>query len=257
MTSPLPSPHAHPGPADVPPGYLLRAVAFWTGFHLKRNLRKRSFKLWAAVFILGILGAQYAARLGPEPLARTVVLAIVPFMALFFGAGSLREEIEDQTLTYAFTRPVGRTWTYVARVLANGLPVAMLAAPAGLWVGWAIGETTALRYGFAAMLGAVAYGSFFALVGQLIRWPAFFGLGWLLFWEAGVGTVPGFFGRLTLTTHVRAVADLPVTTEEVPWSQLWVAPPVVVSVAVLVGVTAGLLWLGAARARQREFVITR
>ncbi|MCB9529559.1 MAG: hypothetical protein H6701_14425 [Myxococcales bacterium] len=242
---------------DVPAGYLPRAVLYWTGFHLRRNLRKRSFKLWAVAFVLGILAAQFAARVNPETLARAVVLGIVPFMALFFGAGSLREEIEDQTLTYAFTRPVGRTWTYVARVLANGLPVAMLAAPAGVWIGWEIGETTAVRYGLAALLGAVAYGSFFALVGQLIKWPAFFGLGWLLFWEGGVGTVPGFLGRLALVTHTRAVAGLPVTRDEAPWSTLWDAPPVLVSVVVLLGVTAGVLWLGAWRARAREFVITR
>ena len=62
---------------DVPAGYLPRAVLYWTGFHLRRNLRKRSFKLWAVAFVLGILGAQFAARVNPETLARAVVLGIV------------------------------------------------------------------------------------------------------------------------------------------------------------------------------------
>lgn len=242
---------------DVPAGYLLRAVAFWTTFHLGRNLRKRSFKAWALLFVGGVLLVQYGGRLGPDAVARLVLLIGVPFVALFFGAGSLREEIEDQTLTYAFSRPVGRTWTYVARVLANALPVAMMAIPMGLWVGFQIGEATALRYAFAALLAAVAYVSFFALAGQIIRWPAFFGLAWLLAWEGGVGLVPGFLGRLTISTHIRAVGAMPLTTREVPWAGVWEAPPAAVSVIVLCGVTAGLLWLGAWRARKREFVITR
>ncbi len=242
---------------QLPAGYLPRAVAFWTGFHFKRNLRKRAFKLWAVAFVLTILGLRYGAGVSPEQLARLVVLGAVPLAALFFGAGSLREEIEDQTLTYAFTRPVGRIWTYVARVLANGLPVALLAVPAGLFIGFGIGEATALRYGFAALLGAVAYGSFFALVGQIVKWPAWFGLAWLIFWEGGVGTVPGFFGRLTLMSHVRGIAQLPVESSEAPWSGLWQAPSFIVAFLALAGVTAATLWIGAIRARKREFVVTR
>ncbi len=242
---------------DVPPGYLPRAVAFWTGFHFKRNLRKRSFKLWAALFVVLLLLMRYAANVGPDAMGRMIVLGAVPLLALFFGAGSLREEIEDQTLTYAFTRPVGRIWTYVARVLANGLPVALLAVPAGLFIGFGIGEATAMRYGFAALLGAVAYGSFFALVGQIVKWPAWFGLAWLIFWEGGVGTVPGFFGRLTLMSHVRGVAGLPVESSEAPWSGLWEAPSLFTAALALSAVTAGALWIGAIRARKREFVVTR
>lgn len=250
-------PTHHGAAVELPAGYLPRAVAFWTGFHLKRNLRKRAFKLWAALFIVGIVLMQFVANLSPNTMARLVVLVAVPLLALFFGAGSLREEIEDQTLTYAFTRPVGRIWTYVARVLANGLPVALLAVPAGLFIGFGIGDTTAMRYGLAALLGAVAYGSFFALVGQIVKWPAWFGLVWLMFWEAGVGTVPGFFGRLTLATHVRGVADLPVDTSEATWATLWQAPSLVTGALVLIAVTAATLWLGAMRARRREFVVTR
>lgn len=242
---------------QVPEGYLPRAVAFWAGFHLKRNLRKRSFKLWAVAFVGFILILRYGARQNPEELARAVLLLAVPLMALFFGAGALREEIEDQTLTYAFTRPVGRIWTYVSRVLANGLPVALLAVPAGLFIGFAIGETTALRYGLAALLGAVVYGSFFALVGQIVKWPAWFGLGWLLFWEGVVGTVPGFFGRLTMMSHLRAVADLPVNVSEASWAGLWESPSFLTGVLVLCGVTAATLWIGGVRARRREFVVTR
>jgi len=121
-----------PSPYEVPAGYLPRAVVFWTGFHFKRNLRKRAFKLWTAAFVITILLLRYGARVSPEELARAVLLLAVPLLALFFGAGSLREEIEDQTLTYAFTRPVGRIWTYVARVLANGLPMPKpMKSPAG------------------------------------------------------------------------------------------------------------------------------
>lgn len=238
----------------LPTGYLPRAIWYWTGFHLRRNLRKRAFKLWVLLYVGG-LAALEVARAGPVVMAELVMVWAVPLMALFYGAGSLREEIEDQTLTYAFTRPVGRAWTYVARVLAAGLPVALIAVPAAAFIGFGTGEATALRHGLAMLLSTVAFTAFFALVGQLIRWPSWFGLAWLLFWENGVGTVPGFFGRLTVTTHMRGIAGL--GASDTPWSSLWSAPGLITGALVLAGVTALALWLGAARARSREIIITR
>jgi ABC-2 type transport system permease protein len=174
-------------------------------------------------------------------------------MALFYGTGAMREEIEDQTLTYGFSRPVGRGWLYAARVLAAAVPVAVLAIPAAFFAG--MGGPDAVRYAAGAALATVAYGSFFALVGQLIKWPAWFGLAFLVFWEAGVGQVPGFLGRLTLLNQVRGVTGLrPPAT---PWSAWWTPPDVAGAVVALLVVTAVTLWLGGQVVRRREVVLTK
>jgi hypothetical protein len=233
----------------------LQAALFWLGFHLRRNLRKRPFRLAGGGLAVAVLVLRYVARTPPDGIAGMVVLLFAPLLALFYGTGAMREEIEDQTLTYSFSRPVGRHWLYAARVLAAAVPVALLTVPAALFAGLPDGADVSLRYGFGAALATITYGSFFALAGQLIKWPAWFGLAFLAFWEAGVGTVPGFLGRLTLVTHVRALMGL--RPWGGPWTQWWQPPAVPVSVTVLVLVTAATLWIGGQIVRRREFVLTK
>ena len=66
---------------ELPSGYLPRAVAFWTGFHFKRNLRKRAFKLWAALFVVLLLLLRYGANVSPDAMGRMIVLGAVPLLA--------------------------------------------------------------------------------------------------------------------------------------------------------------------------------
>ncbi len=239
----------------VPVGHDLRAATFWWGFQLRRMLRRRGVKL-AAVAVVGIfLLLKTVGRSRPAELGALFVLGLPPLLALFFGSGVMREEIEDQTLTYPFSRPVGRVWLYGARVLASAAPVVILTVPFAVMAGLGLGPRTATGYVLGATLGGVAYTCLFALTGQLIKWPAWFGLAFLLFWEAVLGRVPGFLGRLTLSTHVRCLANLPPT--EGQFAAAWTAPPFLVSLLVLVGVALATLWLAGVRVRRKEFVLTR
>ncbi len=239
----------------LPAGHDLSAAAFWWSFNLRRNLRKRSLKLWAlgaiGIYVLQVV----AGRARPAELGSFYVLILPPLMGLFFGSGVVREEIEDQTLTYPFARPVGRHWLYGARVLASAAPVVALTLPFACLAGLGIGPQTATGYTLAALLSGTAYTCLFALSGQLIKWPAWFGLAYLLFWEGVVGRVPGFLGRLTLSTHLRGISGLP--PPEGDLSVAWVAPAWPTSLAVLLGVTLVTLWLAGLRVQRKEFVLTR
>lgn len=81
----------------------LPLALFWAGFHARRNLRKRAFRLWVVASVLAYLVIRVGGRLPAPAAAEMIILWAVPLLSLFFGSGVLREEIEDQTLTYAFT----------------------------------------------------------------------------------------------------------------------------------------------------------
>lgn len=249
------SPASTTSPPALPPGHEPRAALFWLGFHLRRNLRKRAFALWAGGVALGLVGLLGLADAGADDAGVFAVLMVPPVLALFFGTGVMREEIEDQTLTYSFSRPVGRHWLYAARVLAALGPVALVSVPASFAAGATEAVATGLRFAAGAAVATVAYGGLFALAGQLIKWPTWFGLAFLLFWEGAVGRVPGFLGRLTLVTQVRAITGL--RPFEGPLDLYWEPPPQAWAVVALLSVAVATLWLGGQLVRRREFVLTR
>lgn len=224
----------------------------WMQFNLMRYLRKPGTLLW----ILGVAvvaGIIRVAGGSSSTIANLVVLYAVPLAALSFGTSALREEIEDQTLTYIFTRPLDRAWIYGARVVA-AIAVASLIGVAGALI-----STSSVMGGVrtvaAAVGSAAAYTSFFALCGVLLKRPASFGIVFALAWEAGLGSVPGFLSQLTLRTHLRSLADL--RPSNALLSRMWDPPHVLLSIVVIAGVTAVAIVVGGLLVRRREFVITR
>lgn len=224
----------------------------WTGFHLRRSLVKPGALAWivgvgiVAGLIRGFGGSTTA-------IANLVVLYAVPLAGLSYGTSAMREEIEDQTLTYVFTRSVDRGWIFAARAAA----AIGIAATVGI-VGAAISATGLVegaRIVAAAIGSAAAYTAFFALCGVVLKRPASFGLIFAVAWETGLGSVPGFLSQMTLRTHLRNIADL--RPDNLLLSQLWDPPPVVVSGLTVLLVAVVALALGAVLARRREFVLTR
>ncbi len=241
-----------PGPAPELSTPALPAALFWARFHLARNLRRRAFLLWA----LGLTVAIAALRLFGAParvLQQLALVYLTPLLGLFFGSGVLREEIEDQTLTYAFTRPVRRAWLYIARVLAAAGPALALAVFVAAASAGSLGA--APRLAGAALIGVLAYTCLFAAIGLRSRGSTWIGLGLFLVWELGVGAVPGFLGRLTLVTHVRSLAG--VGLEGGVLGRLWEPVAWPISLAALVGVTALCLALGGRWVDRREFPLAR
>lgn len=225
---------------------------FWARFHFGRHLRKPGTWAWigGVAFVAGLLRAFGGS---PTTIANLVILYAVPLAALSFGTSAMREEIEDQTPTYVFTRPIDRAWVYAARVAAT-IGVTMLIGAGGAL--FSVSSVTGGIRTFAAAVGsAAAYTAFFALCGALFKRPASFGLVFAIAWESGLGAVPGFLTQLTLRTHLRNLADLRPTNALL--SALWSPPHLVVSIAVIIGVTAVALTIGGILARTREFVLTR
>ena len=54
-------------------------------------------------------------------------MALVPLAALLYASGMIRDEVEEQTLTYLLVRPLPRRALYITKLLATYLLVAALA----------------------------------------------------------------------------------------------------------------------------------
>src|SRR5690606_41365244 len=93
-------------------------AGFWAGFHLVRNLRRRGTLLWVLAVPLVVAVMRLGFDVSREPVGELVLVYLVPLMSLAYGGGVLREEVEDQTLPYGFTRPVERAPVCVARLAA-------------------------------------------------------------------------------------------------------------------------------------------
>lgn len=228
----------------------LPLAIFWARFHAVRALRRPATVLWLLALTIIAVSLRIAGS------SRVVVdfeigLAL-PLLALFFGSGGLREEVEDQTLTYAFVRPLARGSIFLARTAAAAIVVLV---PILLGILVATDDPIALPKQLAiALLGALAYVPLFSLLGLVLKRPMLVGLGFVL-WDQVLGAVPGFLSQLTLRTHLRGLLDLP--SSGGLFSAMVRAPSPWVSVPVLVGVAVICCAVGFTWVRTRELVVPK
>ena len=245
----------NPSPSDAP-GYALRAALFWAATHARRSLRRRGFRVAFVIFGVVLPLLQITVEQGGSDGLPGALLGLVPLVALFAGAGALRNEIEDQTLTYAFTRPLGRAWIYRALVFSAMLPACLIALPPCLAVAYQAHPDRIGTIMLAAGLSILSYTSLFALIGQFAKRATALGCVYLFFWEGMVSNVPGFLGDLTLVAHVRAVAGLPRTSLPLPEELMSPSSPVASAVTLAV-VAAVALYLGGLLIDRREYILGR
>jgi hypothetical protein len=235
-------------PARMPP--TLRTAAFWARFHAMRSLQRPATVLWIGALVVVAAGLRIAGD--PRDVVTFLVTLALPLLALFFGSGGLREEVEDQTLTYAFVRPLDRGAIFLARTAAAAV-VVMIPIVIGLLV--ALSSPLELPRQLAvALLGVLAYVPLFAMLGLVLQHPMLVGLA-VLAWDQILGAVPGFLSLLTVRTHLRGLLDLPsaggMLGAMVRPPSAWVSVPVLLGVA-MVCCTVGVMWV-----RKRELVVPK
>src|SRR5262249_8312028 len=114
------------------------AWAMIFGISLRQFVRGRRLLALAALFALPPVLAGVARSPEPRPRAPAAVAeqavvfymipqVLVPLTALILASGMVRDEVENQTLTYLLTRPLPRPSIYVAKLLAAWLVAAGLA----------------------------------------------------------------------------------------------------------------------------------
>jgi ABC-2 type transport system permease protein len=144
---------------------------------------------------------------------------MLPLAALVHATRLVRDDVESRTIVYLLSRPVSRPALFAGELAAYHAAALAVALPASV-AGWFL--TADPRVGaasFPGLLAAVvfdvaAFGTFFALLGMLLKRPLVVGvlfllwewllLLWSLFSERFWGG-PALLARVTVTGYVRAL----------------------------------------------------
>jgi ABC-2 type transport system permease protein len=133
---------------------------------------------------------------------------LLPMWSLSFATEALGREREAQNLVWVLTRPLSRPAIYVAKW------VALLPWCLGLNLGGfallctAAGETGRLAlalYWPAVLAGTLAYCALFHLMGAWFRRAAVVAVLYSFFFESFLGSMPGYWKRLSITFYTRCL----------------------------------------------------
>jgi len=134
---------------------------------------------------------------------------VIPLSALLLGVSILGDELEGRTITYVWTRPVGRGWLYLGRYLGTGVAYSLLfvttmalalhlRTPAEQLAG--VSMWRPIGIGVAAFF---VYLSVFALLRTLLKRALVVGMFYTLVMEFVVAWMPRVgAGKLSIWHHV-------------------------------------------------------
>ncbi|MCA8942668.1 MAG: ABC transporter permease [Planctomycetes bacterium] len=137
-------------------------------------------------------------------------LALPALASMLYGTSIIGAEVQNQTLTYLFTRPIARWRVLMGKYLANvGILVALTTL--SLTIGWAIvGAVSAQNLAaiaVATVFATATYNAVFALLGSIFTRRALIaGLAYLGVSEIALAWAPTFGRNFTAQYHMRSIA---------------------------------------------------
>ena len=234
-------------------------------------------KLWIFGLALGlpwILLAMVAAEaVFHDPNNERMALGVILFLiygigipalsALMYGTSIIGAEVQNQTLTYLFTRPVARWRIVVGKYLAN-VGVLTVGTVLSLTVGWMILGAKHLSslyaVSVAAMAAVITYNAVFALIGTMFpRRSLVVGLIYTGVSEGALATVPSLARNFTGQFHTRTIAfDLSGISEVLPFQRSNILGDATLATAIpsLAAMTIVTLTLTCWLTTTREFALT-
>lgn len=231
------------------------AVTVMARLTLRRTLRTGGM-WWAAgiaflpVLLAAALMGRHRADLGAGPerwremfYVLLGLLAIIP--ALLLGP-AIADEKDDKTMTYLWSRPIGR-WTVLAGKMLTLVPICALvigvALAATFQITWGGGSQQALAHAAGAMaLGCLATGSMAAALGTLApRHPMAFAVMYMTIFDVPLGLLPMKLQELSITHQVTQLAQVPDRPHPAAGALLWLG-----------GMTAAWLAVAVWRIRRLE-----
>lgn len=207
----------------------LDAMLTVAGLELRRMLGgPRPFVLAALTLVVAVLGF-VVRKFAPDPGAPEawgwlyVLLLTFLFLQtigilvpLLHASGLIRDELEEGTLVYLFTRPLPKPLVFLSKLAAasalSGVIVGggMLAFHVAFMLA---GSTPAVGLGThllpfvaAGLLGVIGYGALFALAGLLTRRGLILGIVYGFVSELILANIPAVVRELTLMHYLRSVA---------------------------------------------------
>ena len=245
-----------------------RQLFFLVRLEFKRYWRGRRF---AGVFVLAIvpllilalpvlLAGDRGVR-SPLPIGYTEFFQVFWLhLAIFFSCASVfsqlfRSEVQEKTLHYYYMAPIRREMVVLAKYLAGLSLVATLFLstsfvsyylyfwPTRSGRNWAlarIGTQHLGNYLFVVLLACIAYGALFMLIGLIFRNPMIPAIFVLLLESFGY-VLPPIFQRMTVALYVQRF--VPLTVAHGPFAIIIEPPSGPTSIAVLLLVSAAMVWL--------------
>ncbi len=142
--------------------------------------------------------------------------ALAPLAALLYATGVIRDEVEEQTLTYLLLRPVPRWAIYVVRLLATLLLISALTAVFTAITFAAIALTAheplnlplvlrAARTFVALALAEAGYCGLFGLMGLLMQRSLFVGVAYIFLFEGMLASLDTVARRMTIMYYFRVL----------------------------------------------------
>jgi ABC-2 type transport system permease protein len=189
--------------------------------------------------------------------------ALVPLTALVLATGMIRDEIEEQTLTYLLIRPLPRWSVYTAKLLATVL-VAWLVAAVFTVATFAVihwGEPDpaatlrrALQTSALFGLSLLVYGAIFGCLSLVVRQSLALGVAYVIMIEGLFANIPFAVRKLTVMYYFRVLAERWLSLDFEVWSiDLDAAPSARDCLLVLLGAAVAATVLAAIVFTTREF----
>lgn len=220
----------------------------------KRLLRGKA--LWISALLLA-LPVVVAITTGAEPShwkrpfnVCALLLVIIPPLHL---ATAVSDEVDDQTFTYLWSRPIPRWSVVIGKLIALGPALAALMA-IPLVVSFPIlfgdaasSQLTVLARGVAAIaVGALATGMLAVGLGTLVtKFPLPVVIAFMLLFDTAVGAIPFAVNRLTISHNVRLIAGIPEDSDRV-YAMMGIDPTGDPFGAAIWALALGAVWLGIA-----------
>ena len=274
-TAPLPVPaapwHQPVAVSNWPSLSALATVLAITAARQVRGKRIWGFiLLFAAPAVIALIVRRYDSTYDPTVQEKVLVFglipqAIIPLTALLFASGLVRDDVEEQTLTYLLIRPVPRWAIYLVKVLGTTLVTSVFAtvftaaALAAIHGGPPEHDWGGLleRRGVVAGLSSLAllvYIAVFGCLGLITRRSLAVGVGYILVFEGLLANVPFMVRYATVMFYNRVLAVRWLGLRIDAWAiDLAVAPSAAVCVQVQLVAAAVFIALGAWIFSSREF----
>ena len=224
------------------------------------------------------LGTDKAFRLW-HMLDMRVMHILVPLIALLLVGPSYSREMRQRTLVYHLVRPVSRTTVFLARFASGVLPAALVAGalfasvlafsavslPISVWLSLLV----------TAFFGVLVLGSVYCTLATLFRRGLIAGLLYTFMFELVVASLPGNIQKFSINFHLSGlyhglvdttfaersedVARALETDSSGSLASLLVSQTAydtpAMAILILLCITAGMLAIGAAQVRSRDFAL--
>ena len=187
---------------------------------------------------------------------------LLPISCLCYATAGIAGDREEGTLVYLLATPLPRLAIYTAKYVA-ALALTLVWTQGGLaLLGRAAGppgEAVVALVWWPVLLAALAYVSLFQLFGALFRRAAVVALGYALFLEVLVGSMPGIVKRVAVSFYAQtlvfdATAGFGIGPSGPHTPAIFLPLPAATATAILATAAAGLFLLGGWTFARREYV---